>query len=81
MTLKGIEPGEYRLSYLSISVERVFKENYNLVTKWMELLQKFRQRNIVMNRKQDVTRWFVREAVESAAVNVKENGKEDKWSY
>jgi hypothetical protein len=64
LTLKGIEPGEYRLSYLSFSVERVFKENYNLVTKWMELLQKFRQKNIVMDRKQEVTHWFVREAVE-----------------
>jgi hypothetical protein len=47
----------------------------------VELLQTFRQNKIVRNRKKDATYWFVRELVELATVNMKENGKEEKWSY
>lgn len=87
-TPKGIEPDVPAFSpsvswlgYLSFSVETVYEENYNLATKWVELLQTFRQNKIVRNRKKDATYWFVRELVELATVNMKENGKEEKWSY
>jgi hypothetical protein len=51
----------------------------------VELMQKFRQNKICRDRKdterREREREWEREMVEAAALNVKENDKEEKWSY